>query len=260
MARRRRPSTGGSIGIPGQRQRIDIAGSRYEIHRQPDRLVIHGAPGAEHVTVAGNERHVHIHTSARPEPERRIAQGAFFNFQELEAQLMESILHRVKREGLMFGLKKPEGGLKEERVTFDAKNPKYVSKWGGIATNITDLGKILTNESYLIHPLKLGEAMVSTKKAGTIRFLRDKMNSRRALELNEKYWPEAKNIRLQLVSETNAALNRLRQLVANGTINDSNRNFYLDEYWKAVREAEIRFQQRTKSLMSDYLAEWNKGK
>lgn len=255
---RRRPRARNSIGIAGQRQRIDIRGSEYGIYRQPDRLVVHEEPGAEHVTVEGNERHLHFHTGPRPGPER-----PFFNFEEMAARLQESILKRIGEEGIGFGKKNRETG-----AWSGPEKPKYVSKWGGIAKNIAHpmdnvFGKNTRNfkgHNWLpVRPLKLADAMFSTKKAGRIRFWRDKRGYKKALALNERFAPRTEQINEEFRAEASAALAELQNAVREGRINRENRNFYFEKYEKAVREAEKKFQQSVSRLISDYMREW-KGK
>ena len=266
---RRRPRARNSIGIAGQRQRIDIRGSEYGIYRQPDRLVVHEEPtGTEHVTIEGNEHHVHLHTDrARPEPERPIRrpERPFFNFEEMVADLEARVKKRIDEEGIGFGKKDRETG-----AWSGPEKPKFVSRWGRIAQNVAHpfdntLGKNarkFKGHHWLpVHPLELADAMgadvvFSTRGAGAFKFWKERRNYKRALALNARYEPRAIEIAEEFKAEANAALAELQRLVSEGRITRENRNFYFEKYEKAVQEAEKKFQQNKSRLLGDYMNEW----
>ena len=165
------------------------------------------------------------------------------NWLEMAKRLEDRIEHRIEQEAVIPGTKKPV----------------YKSKWPGIAKNLASPVKnTLTNKSYMIHPLKLGDAIVSSKKAGFRKFRRDKKNYKRANQLDEKYTPLAEKIISDFRAEAQNALNTLAEEIRRDQ-SGQNTRFYLDKYQQAVQKAEIRFQEREAELISNYMKEF-KGK
>ena len=178
----------------------------------------------------------------------------FYNFEEIAASLEASVEKRIKAEGVRFNPSKPE----------------FASRLGGVAKNVVhpfrNMGgkntRNFKNQNWLpIRPLKLAgemgaDVVFSTRSAGAFKFWKERKNHKKALMLNERFEPRVTQMTEEFMAEANAALAELQRLVSEGRITRENRNFYFEKYEKAVREAEIKFQQNVNRLIGDYMKEW----
>lgn len=234
--------------VPGQRGRIGIEGSRYGIHRQPDRFVIHGEGGAEHVTVEGSEQHIHVHAVPPPTsgPARPLVDFDILN-QGIEAKLQEARkfmggfpqipgVKRTSKSLLMHPIKsKLVGGGYEGWTIF------HPLRW---------LGKIFLKQKgdwskkekgVWEQPGVFASRKEKTRMAAAAAWRNESGVERQLQEAHQR-----------LENSMRAAAGELRQKVETGAVRPDNRGEHIAIYNDAVSKAWLRFQGEITGILKQF--------
>jgi hypothetical protein len=237
--------------VPGQRGRIGVQGSRYGIHRQPDRFVIHGEGGAEHVTVEGSEQHIHVHAvpPPTPGPVRSLVDFDILN-QGIEAKLQDA---RKFMGGFppVPGVKRTSKSLLRHPI----KSGLVGGGFGGwtIMHPLRWLGKV-----FLRQKGKFNRKTGKWEQPGIIASREETRRMAAAAGWHNESGVERRmqEAHQRLENSMRAAAGELRHKVETGAVRPDNRGEHIAIYNDAVSKAWLRFQGEITGVLKQFREGW----